>query len=176
MAQLKLLNYKEDLSLIKEHFNLLDKESLTQRFNYYVNQHHLENYFKGFNKNDIYVGVIVKNNNNNSNNDSNILAGFLHLAILKNNDETFNGEIGISVLKKYQGNQLASAMMVMALFEVQQKILEEEFKINDITMHCDFNNKASIALGKKFGLHVIIEATNSQQEIKQTKKFKNKEI
>lgn len=171
---------------IEQHLFLLDMDSRHQRFNFSINDEALIKYAHSFGKNDILVGIFVHSSNLHSKYDEinqeknlnhegltlesiheEILAGFLHIAI---NDNT--AEVGISVLKEYQGNKLASAMMVMGLFMLKDKIAEENLDIDDVVMYCEANNPASINLGKKFGLKVIVESYANQYEIAQTKSFK----
>ncbi len=171
---------------IEQHLFLLDLDSRHQRFNFAINDEALVKYAHSFGKSDILVGIFVQNSHLHNKYDSinsekhinsegltlesiheEILAGFLHIAVGTN-----SAEVGISVLKEYQGNKLASAMMVMGLFMLKDKIAEDGLDIDDVIMYCDANNPASINLGKKFGLKVIVEGYSNQYEIAQTKSFK----
>lgn len=203
MPQIKKIDCQSEKPLLLQHLLLLDPESRQQRFNYALNDAAIENYVRNIPPGDICVGVVVPDlvlaqqqkfsqnptavfdweklvldqqsvpgpNHLMAAERSGLLnpevcVGFLHIGV-----QNKVAELGVSVLKKYQGYNLASAMVVMGLFLLEER--PDAREIEEVVMYCDPQNTASIKLGKKFGLKVIVEGFGHNYEIAQTKEFKN---
>lgn len=179
MTVIKKIVASQEQDNILKHYLLLDPQSLYQRFNSRFNDYTLKNYVSAIKDNDICIGIYLEDNQLKnserlleqqykieSSEDKNTLVGFLHLSFYEG-----GAEIGLSIIKKYQGFGLSNVLMSMAISELYLKINAENINIKEVVMHCDASNKASIVLGKKFGLKVIIENQCSSTVIEQSKRF-----
>lgn len=179
MTTLRKIIASEQRDNILMHYLLLDPNSLYQRFHSQFNDFAIKKYVDSIKDDDICIGiylddvelkaqssVIEDQHNMSKRTSSQILIGFLHLSFSGE-----NAEIGLSIIKKYQGFGLSNVLMSMAISELYLEINAKELKIKEVLMYCDASNKASIALGKKFGLKVVIENHSSCRVIEQVKKF-----
>lgn len=179
MTTIRKIIASEQRENILMHYLLLDSNSLYQRFHSQFNEYAIKKYVDSIKDDDICIGIylddvplreksatIAIQHNINQNFNSNVLIGFLHLSFAEE-----NAEIGLSIVKKYQGFGLSNVLMSMAISELYLEINAKDLKIKEVIMYCDASNKASIALGKKFGLKVVVENNSSCMVIEQIKKF-----
>lgn len=174
MTNVKKITASIHQNEIINHYLLLDPKSLYERFNSRFNNYTITKYVESIKDDDICIGIYTKdielknkaNEFNLKDVKDNILIGFLHLSF-----EGTSSEIGLSLLQEYQGYGLSNVLMTMALSELALKIKKEKLMIEEVLMHCDSGNKASIFLGKKYGLKVIIDNQIKSTIIPQIKKF-----
>lgn len=151
--EIKPLDNQKHKEAILEHFNTMDEEGYYYRFNTAYNESFTEQYVERLGS-DFCLAVWDKSK----------IVGFLHLP-------TFGSdvEVGISISKAYRGLGLSTGLLAFGLSSLRLRSVNTS--LGTVSMHCNSQNRASIALGRKFGLEVVVEYQNFTKKEQQTRLF-----